>query len=249
MLTLDDLDHFGEARHAPLFPARSADADTDTAARLARILACLNFCREIPDDQLLAGGAGAARAHLRQAARAWRRKRIDGDEFARALDAVGALLGVGLRHADESEQALALRSALEAAIEQAADDDTKASADAELLACLARGDFDLMPSSELDALPSTSFNRAVEVDVDFVAQTPHGSEFVRVHLRLECGLWRWSANPGCCMSRNGAAAVFLDPDDGLVAALIAGLALRNGRPARDWADALAQGQLSRARSA
>jgi hypothetical protein len=39
------------------------------------------------------------------------------------------------------------------------------------------------------------------------------------------------------MSWNGHPAVFLPPDDGVVQALLAGLALRSGRTIAAWAEA------------
>ena len=92
---------------------------------------------------------------------------------------------------------------------------------------------DLSPLAEVVG----SFGASAQVDVDLSIDQPGPAHFARVRLVLEGGLWRWTAKEGCCMSRNGTPAFFLPPDDAVVQALLAGLALRNGRTALAWAEA------------
>ena len=93
MLTVDDLDHFSDARLAHLFATPGSQQDPDQLARLARIVACLKFCSHLPDAQLLPGGGHAAQTLLRQALRSQRRGQLDGDGLAQSLETVLALLG------------------------------------------------------------------------------------------------------------------------------------------------------------
>ena len=241
MLTVDDLDHFSDSKLAHLFETPDRQQDPDQVARLARIVACLKFCSDIPDAQLLAGGANAARTLLRQALRSQRRGQLDRESLAQSLETVLAVLGTAARHAGESDAALESRTAIESEIQQAAArHDADDSIDPDLLAPLAAGAFELLPTSELDELPEAlrGFGRSGVIDLDLAVDVGGATEMLRLHLALECSAWRWQAVGGSCFSRNGQPAVFLEPDDALATSVLAGLALRNGRHVVDWYEAL-----------
>ncbi|MCB1910081.1 MAG: hypothetical protein KDH15_22180 [Rhodocyclaceae bacterium] len=241
MLTVDDLDHFSDSKLAHLFQASNRPQDPDHAARLARIVACLKFCGSIPDGQLLPGGANAARTLLRQALRSQRRGQLDREALAQTLETVLAVLGTAARHAGESDHAVESRNAVEAEIQQAASRlEPGDSADPQLLTALASGAFEILPTSELDELRDAlrSFGRTGVIDVDLAVDIDGTTEMLRLHLALECSVWRWQLRGGSCFSRDGNPAVFLEPDDALSTAVLAGLALRNGRHIVDWYEAL-----------
>lgn len=113
--------------------------------------------------------------------------------------------------------------------------------DHELMEALADGDFEISPSSNLGKLTRTvgklggTMDIAIDLDLSVDHKTP--LEQVRIHLVIEAGFWRWTARDGCRISRNGEAAVPLPAHDGLLHALLGGLALRGGCAIADWADA------------
>lgn len=239
MLTLDDLEHFSDASMAHLFAPSVGRTDADTVARLARILACLNACRDVPTEELAEGALAQARFRLKAALRQQRRSpRTDPAALLAAAEV--ALTALGATSAEDGGPAPAERLAVEAEIQASAAKLADAdSADPDLLASLGRGEFQLLASSELAALAEVvgSFGGSAQVDLDLAIDQVGPAHFVRVRLALEGGLWRWTARDGCCMSRNGQPAFFLPPDDPVVQALLAGLALRNGRTALTWAEA------------
>jgi hypothetical protein len=237
MLTLDDLEHFNDSSMAHLFAPSAGRQDADTVARLARILACLNACRDIPTEELAEGALAQARFRLRTALRQQRRgQRPDPAVLLGAMEA--ALAAIGAPQAEELGPAerLQVEAEIQAVAARLADAD---SADPDLLRTLALGEFQILPSSELADLAEvvSKFGASARVDVDLAIDRVGPAHFVRVRLLLEGGLWRWTAQDGCCMSRNGEPAFFLPPDDAVVQALLAGLALRNGRTALAWAEA------------
>ncbi|HJV25593.1 MAG TPA: hypothetical protein VJ673_07890 [Aromatoleum sp.] len=242
MLTLDDLDHFSSPAMAHLFAPATRQPDADTLARLTRIVACLGFCRDVASDELAEGGLLVARRALRSALRGQQRgRRMPADELKKVLE--GLLLAVGDQpwRAGEAPDAAEERHAVEAEIQNAADSlITEDSVDLALLGALARGEFEILPSSNLMALVETlgRFSGAAAIDVDLAIDDAGPVQLVRVHLLVESGFWRWTAKEGSCMSRNGDAAVFLPPDDAVVKALLTGLALRSGRAITFWADAV-----------
>jgi len=241
MLTFDDLDHFSDSKLTHLFEAPNGAQDPDNVARLARILACLKFCGDIPDAQLVPGGASAARTLLRQSLRRQRRGQLEREALAETLETVLALMGTASRHAGESDDALEARNAVEAEIQQsAARHDLQDSVDPQLLLAIASGAFEILPTSELEELPEAlrGFGRTGTIDLDLAADIDGTTEMVRLHLALECSVWRWQAHGGSCFSRNGRPAVFLEPDDALSTSVLAGLALRNGRHIVDWYESL-----------
>lgn len=246
MLTLDDLDHFNEQRVAHLF-APPSQRDADSAARRARILACLKACHHIPDQELVEGGLHTARRALKSVQRSQqRRRRVEADELEATLHGAQVALGEPVERPGEPADAAAERYAVEAEIQAAAiklgDMDSD---DAELMDALAGGEFEICPSSNLAALSETAgkFGSAasITVDIDLTVDRKTPAQLVRVHLVVETGFWRWTAQDGCCMSRNGDPAVFLPPGDGVVHALLCGLALRGGRAIADWAKATGDG--------
>jgi hypothetical protein len=239
MLTLDDLEHFSDASMAHLFAPSVSRPDADKLARLARIVACLNACRDVPTDELAEVGLMQARFHLRTALRQQRRNHRP-DPAALLAAAEAALAALGASGPASEGPAVAERLEVEAEIQAAAaklaDGDCL---DPSLLGALARGEFELVPSSDLTSLAEVvgKFGATAQVDVDLSIDMEGPSHFVRVRLVLEGGLWRWTALEGCCMSRNGNPAFFLPPDDPVVQALLAGLAVRSGRSALAWAEA------------
>ena len=241
MLTFDDLDHFSNPSMAHLFAPATRQPDVDTLARLTRIVACLGFCRDAANDELAEGGLIAARRALKSVLRGQQRnRRLHPDELARVLEGLLLALGDRTMRRGESPQAADERYAVEAEIQNAADGlISEETADLELLGALARGEFEMLPSSQLAELAGTlgRFSGAATVDIDLAVDDAGPEQLVRVHLVIESGFWRWTAREGCCMSRNGDAAVLLPPDDGVVRALLAGLALRNGRAVVAWAEA------------
>lgn len=244
MLTLDDLEHFNDRSLARLFAPGSQKADANALARLARIVACLKFCRDVPDEELTEGGLLVARRALKSVLRSQQRKRrLDPGELMEVL--VGALVALGERTEHDSEPAGAAheRHAVEAEIEAVAGKlaDTE-TCDMGLMNSLTRGEFEILPTSNLATLTEGSgkFAGAVRIDVDLAVDSDAAAHMVRVHLVVERGIWRWVAQEGCCMSRNGEPAVFLPPDDGVVQAILSGLALRSGRSIVAWAEAIGQ---------
>lgn len=237
MLTLDDLEHFADSSMAHLFEAPSGRQDAERVARLARIVACLNTCRDVPTAELAEGALVKARFALRGALRQQSRgHRADPAALLAAVETALAALGEPGDLAAGPAERLELETEIQAAAARRADED---SLDPELLASLARGEFQILPSSELEALAEVvgSFGTTGQVDIDLSIDQPGPSHFVRVRMVLEGGLWRWTAREGCCMSKNGQPAFFLPPDDALVQSLLTGLALRNGRTALAWAEA------------
>lgn len=238
MLTLDDLEHFADASMAHLFAPPAGRVDADRVARLARIVACLNACRDVPTEELVEGALAQARFQLRGALRRQRRgHRPDPAALLQAVkDALAAMGEAEEDAAQGSSERLEVEGEIQATAHKLAD---AGSQDPELLASLARGDFQILSSSDLSPLAEVvgSFGGAAQVDVDLSIDQPGPAHFARVRLLLEGGLWRWTARDGCCMSRNGLPAFFLPPDDAVVQALLAGLALRNGRTALAWAEA------------
>jgi hypothetical protein len=239
MLTLDDLEHFADPSMAHLFAPSTGRVDADKVARLARIVACLNACRDVPTEELTEGGLALARFRLRTVARQQRRNhRPDPAVLLAAVEEVLAAIGQVIE--DDDGPAQSERMEVEAEIQTAAaklsDEDSQ---DPELLDSLVRGEFRILPSSNLAPLAElvSKFGGDSQVDVDLAIDRVGPAHFVRVRLVVEGGLWRWTAKEGCCMSRNGEAAFFLRPDDPVVQSLLAGLALRNGRTALAWAEA------------
>lgn len=238
MLTLDDLEHFADASMAHLFAPPAGRADADRVARLARIVACLNACRDLPTEELVEGAMAQARFHLRGALRRQRRShRPDPTALLEAVE--DALTALGEAEEDAalaSPERLEVEAEIQAAAGKLADVESQ---DPELLASLGHGEFQILPSSDLSPLAEVvgKFGASAQVDVDLTIDRPGPAHFARVRLVLEGGLWRWTAKEGCCMSRNGMPAFFLPPDDAVVQALLAGLALRNGRTALAWAEA------------
>lgn len=240
MLTLDDLEHFSDRSMAHLFAPAGGQPDADKLARLARIMACLNACRDMDTEALAEGAQVKARFHLLTALRKQRRSRRA--DPAALMEAVAAALeALGQDLPQEQGPGVAERLEVEAEIQAAAGKWTYEDAlDPELMGSLARGEFEILPSSNLEALAETAgkFGGSAQVDVDLALDMEGASHLVRVRLLVEAGLWRWSAQEGCCMSRNGAPAFFLPPQDAVVQALLAGLSLRSGRPALAWAEAV-----------
>ena len=239
MLTLDDLEHFADSSMAHLFAPSVGRADADRVARLGRIVACLNACRDVPTDELAEGGLALARFRLRTVLRQQRRShRHDPVMLLAAVEE--ALAAIGQAIEDDGSPAPSERVEVEVEIQSAAaklsDEDSQ---DPELLDSLASGEFQILPSSDLAPLAELvgKFGGSSQVDVDLTIDQVGPAHFVRVRLVVEGGLWRWAAKEGCCMSRNGEPAFFLPPDDPVVQALLAGLALRNGRTALAWAEA------------
>lgn len=239
MLTLDDLEHFSDGRMAHLFAPAVNQPDADKLARLARIIACLNTCRDVGTEELAEGGLAKARFHLRSALRKQRRgHRPDPAALAESVEA--ALLALGLALPDGARPGTAERHEIESEIQAAAGKWTFEDAlDPELMGSLARGEFEILPTSNLGGLAEMAgkFGGTCQIDVDLSLDMEGPSHVVRVRLIVEPGLWRWTAQEGCCMSRNGAPAFFLPPEDAVVQALLAGLSLRSGRPALAWAEA------------
>lgn len=239
MLTLDDLEHFADRSMAHLFTPSVGRPDADRVARLARIVACLNACRDMPTEELAEGALAQARFRLRAALRQQRRgHRPDAAALMEAMEAALETLGQGAPvqgDAAENER-LEVEAEIQAAAGRLSGEDSE---DAALLGALARGEFQILPSSGLGGLAEMvgSFGASARVDVDISIDRVGPADFVRVRLELEGGLWRWTAREGCCMSRNGEPAFFLPPGDAVVQALLAGLALRNGRTALAWAEA------------
>jgi hypothetical protein len=239
MLTLDDLEHFSDPSMAHLFAPSAGRTDADRVARLARIVACLNACRDVPTEELVEGALAQASFRLRTALRLHRRsRRPDPAALLAAVEA--ALVAVGQPGEQEEGPAEAERLEGEAEIQAvAAKCEAVDSLDPELLGALARGEFQILPSSDLAPLAEVvgKFGAKAQVDVDLALDRPGPTDFARVRLMVEGGLWRWAAQDGCCMSKNGQPAFFLPPADPVVQALLAGLALRNGRTALAWAEA------------
>lgn len=240
MLTLDDLEHFSDPSLTRLFSAGQRGKDPDTVARISRILACLNACRDVPNSELREGGMVRARHHLKAALRNQRRsRRPDPEALLEALELALTALGGATSAPDEPQREDRLE--VEAEIQSAAGKWTyEDTLDPELMGSLARGEFEILPSSELTPLEDVAgkYGGSTRVNLDLILDTEGPSDVVRVHLVIEGGLWRWSAQEGCCMSRNGDTVVFLPPEDAVVQALLAGLAVRSGRPALAWAEAV-----------
>jgi hypothetical protein len=239
MLTLDDLEHFADRSMAHLFTPTAGRPDADRVARLARIVACLNACRDVPTEELAEGALAQARFRLRGALRQQRRgRRPDAAALMEAMEAALETLrqGAPVQGDAAQDERLEVETEIQAT---AANSAHEGSADPELLGSLARGEFQLLPSSGLAPLAEVvgKFGARARVDLDLSIDQVGPAHFVRVRLEVEGGLWRWTAQDGCCMSRNGEPAFFLPPDDAVVQALLAGLALRNGRTALAWAEA------------
>lgn len=244
MLTLDDLDHFNNPGFAQLFAPSRRDGDAETVARRARILACLNFCRDIPDADLAGGGLHAARRVIKSVLRSLQRKHwSDADELTDALASVQRALGERVSHGREPIAAQPERHAIEAEIQSAA---SKLAAietsDPLLLESLASGDFEILPGSDLASLTAVigKFGGTAEIDLDLLVDSDTTTQRVRIHLAIETGFWSWAAQGGGWLSRDGAVEVVLSPDDGVVQALLCGLALRSGRTIAAWAEKVFQ---------
>jgi hypothetical protein len=242
MLTLDDLDHFSDAGFAHLFAPPTRRTDVDALARLERILACLNFCNGTPTEELVEGGVARARFHVRNTLRRLRRNpRLDREEaIASLVSALAAFGEVGM-DADLADDVLDERMAMECEIESAAAPlDEEGAGDPGMLASLARGEFQILPSSDFSPLSAGAgrYGEKVRIDVDLSLDMETGAaHFARVLLVLESGFWRWTAGDGCCMSRNGDTALRLSPDDAVVQALLAGLTRNSCRSALAYAEA------------
>lgn len=254
MLTLDDLDHFNNTGMAHLFASANRRVNTDSTARVARILACLNFCRDIPDTELVVGGMQAARRAIRAAVRRQQRqRRLDPSELLAALASVQAALGDHRSTEDEPPAAGPERHAVEAEIQDSAlklaGHET---ADGRLLTALITGEFEILPASNLAPLSAVigKFSGTASIDLELAVDGEGATQMLCLHLVVAAGFWRWSAQEGCCMSRNGAPAVALAPDDAVVQAVLAGLALRSGRTIAGWLEAIRHHrQMSEAQSA
>jgi hypothetical protein len=241
MLTLDDLDHFSDPSMARLFAPTPRQADADTVARLTRIVACLNFCSAVPNEELAEGGLQAARRALKSVLRGEQRnRRLRPEDLVEALE--GALLALGARAqrrgepADAASERHAVESEIQTAAGKLVDEETL---DPQLMESLACGDFEILPSSDFAPLAATlgKFAGAATIDVDLAVDSADGAQLVRVRLEVESGFWRWTAKDGCCLSRNGNPAILLPTDDAVVRTLLSGLALRNGRSIVAWAEA------------
>jgi len=237
MLTLDDLEHFADGSMSHLFAPAAGRPDVEKVARLARIVACLNACRDVPTEELAEGALVAARFRLRTALRQQHRgHRPDPAALLAAVEAALADIGEPQDEDDGPAERLEVEAEIQSTAAKLADME---SLDPDLLAALARGEFQILPSSELASLAEVvgKFGATTQVDVDLAIDRPGPAHFARVRLALEGGLWRWTAREGCCMSRNGQPAFFLPPEDAVVQSLLAGLALRNGRTALAWVEA------------
>ncbi len=242
MLTLDDLDHFSDASLAHLFAPATRQADADALARLTRIVACLNFCRDVADEELGEGGLHAARRALRSVLRCQQRKlRLSPAELMGAVKDSLQALGVEVERRDEASDVSSERHAVEGEIQTAADkladEDTL---DPQLMGALARGEFEILPSSDLLPLAATvgSLGGTVTIDLDVAVDQDEGPAIgVRLHMVVESGFWRWAGKDGCWISRNEAPPLALAADDPVVRAVLAGLGLRNGRAILAWAEA------------
>ena len=240
MLTLDDLDHFNNPGFAQLFAPSRRDSDAETMARRARILACLDFCRGVSDADLAGGGLHAARRIVKSVLRNQQRKRrSDPAELMDAMESVQLALGERASYDREPPEAAPERHAVEAEIQDAAIKlaDVESS-DPFLLDSLACGDFEILPGSDLASLAAVigKFGGMAEIDLDLLVDSDATTQRVRVHLVIETGLWRWSAQGGCWLSRGGAPEAVLKPEDGVIQALMSGLALRSGRTIAAWAE-------------
>lgn len=244
MLTLDDLEQFGQPEHAHLFaPPTGACPDADRLARMQRIAACLNFCQNIPDDYLIPGGAHAARAILRRACRC--EQRAEAPDPAALLDALDtALLALGAIPPQGREAAgrAGRRHALERAIRGAAGAGSGPSVEPALLGAFAAGYFELLPSSEPGLLVAALGSGADSAgfELDFALEVNGMEEMLRVHLRAGNLDRCWQGLDGCCLSRNGNPAVFLPAADGLVEALLGGLSADGGHALCAWAHSLGE---------
>lgn len=241
MLTLDDLEHFSDQSMAHLFTSGASRQDADKVARLGRILACLNACRDVPTENLGEGAIAKAGFQLRTALRGHRRNaRLDPAVLAAALETALAVLGQPEAAAGcASGERLEMESEIQTAAGRWTFEDTL---DPELMGALARGEFEILSTSNLLPLKNVvgKFGGETHVDLDLVIDGVGTPSVARVRLVLEGGLWRWSAQEGCCMSRDGHPAVFLPPDDAVVQALLAGVSLNGGRIALAWAETWAE---------
>lgn len=245
MLTYDDLDHFDERTMAGLFdPAVAVQERAEAQRRRERILACLRFCRDIPSGQLSADGMQTARRLLRRALRRQHREpRPAPDGMADFLAGALAALGDAMERPEESIETAALRHAVEREMEIAAQ--ARASAGTvvpDVLEALARGDFEISADSDVAALEEASrrFNASAGVDIRLHLDGggfPAGAE-TSIRLTIACGLWRWTAQPGCSIALGGGDPVALAQDDELLPVMLAGLAVQGGRAISLWAGAV-----------
>lgn len=245
MLTYDDLDHFDERTMAGLFdPAVSVREQAQTQRRRERILACLHFCRDIPSGQLPADGMLTARKLLRRALRRHRREHGPAaEEMADFLESALAALGEPGGEAQEPIEVAALRHAVEREMEAAARTrSSTGTAVPALLEALARGDFEIGAGSDVASLQEAArkFNGSAEIEIQLRLD---GGEFdsgslARFRLSIACGLWRWSAQPGCCVALDGQEPISLAVDDELLPVMLAGLSVQGGRAITLWSAAV-----------
>lgn len=246
MLTLDDLDHFSEPTMASLFAAPAQQLDVNAAMRRERILACLGFCRDVPNDELAERALQAARRQLRTILRNARRNgALDPFELSQAIEAVLHGLGEAITCPDEPSGAATLRHAVEAEIQLAARNYAPADTSfPQLLDILVQGEFEIGASSNIVPLGEAirAFNATGEIDIHLATDADTVQTPVRVHLALRCGVWRWSAEEGCSIISGDQLPISVAPNDALVQTIMAGLALRGGRTICAWADAIEEHQ-------
>lgn len=243
MLTYDDLDHFDDRSIAGLFADAALTESADARMRRERMLACLRFCRDVPSAELRDNGLGAARRLLRRAWRSQQRdRRLPPEVLAGTVE--NALHGLGelTRRPGESAEAASWRHAVEGAIEAAARDGAQAgTALPRLRDALARGEFELGADARLAPLEAalSKFGGAsgVEIGIELTLDADGLPGRAYLDLVLACGLWRWSALAGCRIAFDGQETEALAADDGVVAILLAGLAVQNGRAITGWAKA------------
>lgn len=242
MLTYDDLDHFDERTMAGLFGLADAEAKANALKRRERILACLRFCRDIPEEELGEAGLLTARRLIKRALRTGLR---DCPQRAESLESLlaGALLALGdpPLPAYEAAEVAALRHAVEREIEAAArarvDTDTDAPF---LLEILRRGDFAIGPASDLASLDEAigKFGGNAEVDLELILDGDDHPAGVHVRLGVACGFWRWSAPNGCSLAFADGNSLALPAYDALIPVLLAGLSVQSGRAITLWAKAV-----------
>ena len=242
MLTLDDLDHFDDRSIASLFADASLQDDGNAARRRERMLACLRFCRDMPTPELADGGLGRAREGLRGLVRGLRRgRRLQTEDLAMLLEDALECLGEESRRPGQPAETVLLRHALEGAIEAAAQSACGTPTQHPmLLDALARGQFELSSASRLASLEDGGgrFGSPADVDVELLLDGRTLPARVCLSLEIASRLWRWQATDAGAIAFNEGPAELVPGDDGVVRAVVTGLALQNGRTVVSWSRAL-----------
>ena len=242
MLTLDDLDHFDDRSLVGLFADAVLQDHGMAAKRREHMLACLRFCRGVPTQQLSDGGLLTARDELRGLLRSLQRgRRLQAEDLTMLLEGALESLGETGRLEGEPPAAAALRHALEGAIEAAAQSFAASPSRSPLLLdALAGGRFGLTAACRLAALEDSGgrFGSPAEIDVELALDGTDLPDGVRVRLSIASRLWRWRATEDCAIAFEGEAPMPVPGEDGVVLALVGGLALQNGRSAAAWSRAL-----------